>query len=245
MSERPNFDVINAVARRTFRQMVESPIAYVVGIFFYGFLGSIIGGNYFLTNQAEISALTSLAPWILWFVVPALTMGLFSEEFRLGTFEHLATLPLSDWQIVTGKYLGFVRLAAIGVAGLSFFALIVALTVQSQIGIDWGATIGVLAGLFLLCLVYGAIGLFASSLTRNQVVALILGMVFCTFLFFIGQFYSSFPGVFARLADFLGVVSHLGTLSRGVWDIRDLLYFASLIFFFLYLTVQRLSTRRF
>jgi ABC-2 type transport system permease protein len=240
-----NCGAVKAVARRTFRQTVESPIAYVVGVFFYGFIGSIWGSSYFVNNQAELQGLVSLAPWVLWFVVPALTMGLFSEEFRLGTFEHLATLPLTDWEIVLGKYLGFVRLAAIAIAGLSFFALIVKVTVQSQIGVDWGATVGVLVGLFLLSLAYGSMGLFASSLTRNQVVSMIVGMLFCTFFFFMSQFYSLFPGPLARLVDFIGILSHVETLGRGVWDLRDLLYFASLIFFFLYLTVQRLSTRRF
>jgi ABC-2 type transport system permease protein len=242
---RSNCNAIKAIARRTFRQSVESPIAYVVGVFFYGFVGSIMGANYFVNNQAELQSLTGISPWALWFVVPALTMGLFSEEFRLGTFEHLATLPLTDWQIVLGKFLGFTWLAAIGIAGLAVFGVIVAVTVQPQIGVDWGAMIGVLFGLFFLCLSYGSIGLFASSLTRNQVVSLILGMVFCTFFFFMSQFSGMFPGPLARFADTVGILSHVDTLGRGVWDLRDLIYFASLIFFFLYLTVQRISTRRF
>ena len=100
MNSAVNCGVIKAIARRTFRQAVESPIAYVVGVFFYGFVGSILGASYFVTNQAELQSLAGIAPWALWFVIPALTMGLFSEEFRLGTFEHLATLPLTDWQIV-------------------------------------------------------------------------------------------------------------------------------------------------
>ncbi len=80
-----------------------------------------------------------------------MTMGLFAEEFWQGTFEHLATLPLTDWQIVLGKYFGFARLAAIGVGGLAFYAVIVSLTVDPRIGIDWGASFGVLMGLFSFC----------------------------------------------------------------------------------------------
>ena len=151
MSGAPNCGAIKAIARRTFRQAVESPIAYVVGIFFYGFVGSIIGPNYFMNNQAELQPIAGIAPWALWFVVPALTMGLFAEEFRLGTFEHLATLPLTDWEIVLGKYFGFARLAAIGIGGLAFYALIVAMTVDPRIGVDWGASFGVLMGLFFSC----------------------------------------------------------------------------------------------
>jgi ABC-2 type transport system permease protein len=88
-------------------------------------------------------------------------------------------------------------------------------------------------------------GLYASSLAKNQVVALIVGMIFCTAFFFFGQLYQFVPNLLARIAEYLGATSHLATLSRGVWDIRDLFYFASLIFLFLYLTVQRLATRRF
>lgn len=237
--------VLFAIAQRTFRQAVESPIAYVVAIFFYGFVGGIFGINYFLNGQASIAGLTSISPWILWFVIPALTMGLISEEFRSGTFEQLATLPIRDWEIVLGKFLGFATLAFILVAGLFFFALVAWLTAMPLPGVEWGASLGVLAGLYFMCLAYGAMGLFASSLTKNQVVALILGMILCTLFFMLGQLNSMFAPFLARLADFIGVGSHLDTLGRGVWDFRDLLYFFSLIFLFLYLTVQRLITRRF
>ncbi len=237
--------VIFAMAKRTFRQAVESPIAYVVAMLFYGFIGSFFGLNYFLNNQGSIEGVAQIAPWILWFVIPALTMGLISEEFRLGTFEQLATLPLRDWEIVLGKFLGFAGLVVALIAGLCFYLCVVVLTVQKTPGIDWGATFGVLIGLLLVCLSFGAMGIFASSLTKNQVVALILGMIFCTTIFMLGQLSGALPGPLSRLADFVGVLSHLETVARGVFDFRDLFYFVSLIFVFLYFTVQRLATRRF
>lgn len=237
--------VIVSLAKRTFRQSVESPIAYVVSIFFYGFVGGLFGTNYFLNGQASLSPMSQLAPWLLWFVVPALTMGLLSEEFRLGTFEQLATLPIRDWEIVLGKFLGYALLAFFLIVGLAAYGVVVILTAQPVPGIDWGATIGVLAGLYFLCLAFGAMGIFASSLTKNQVVSLILGMILCTLFFIIGQLPSALPPLLGRLADFIGVISHLESLGRGVWDIRDLVYFGSLVFLFLTLTVQRLSTRRF
>lgn len=240
-----DFQVIRSLAVRTFRQSVESPIAYVVAIFFYGFVGGIFGLNYFLNNQASLTPLAQIAPWVLWFVIPALTMGLISEEFRLGTFEQMATLPVRDWEIVLGKFAGFAALALALVAGLALYVLPLSFTVQSSLGLDWGSTIGTLAALYFLCLCFGAMGLFASSLTKNQVVALILGMIFCTLIFMLGQIFTNFSGLFGRLADFIGILSHLDTLSRGVWDVRDLFYFFSLIFVFLYFTVQRLATRRF
>jgi ABC-2 type transport system permease protein len=236
---------ILTLAGRTLRQAIESPIIYVVALFFYSFVGFIFGVNYFGSNQVSVEGMGQISLWVLWFVIPALTMGLISEELRSGTFEQLATLPLEDWEIVIGKFLGFAGLAFLLVVGLIMFPVLVSFTSQPNLGLDFGPTVGVLAGVFLLMLFYGAMGLFASSLTKSQVVSFILGTVFCTVFFFIGQFYTFFPGLLARVADFAGVVSHLSTLSRGVWDIRDLLYFASGIALFLYLTVQRLTTRRF
>lgn len=245
MSRQLDIRILLALAGRTIRQSVESPIIYVVAFFFYGFVGTIFGLNFFLNNQASVDGIGSIAPWALWFVIPALTMGLISEELRSGTFEQLATLPIKDWEIVLGKFLGFAGLIFLLVLGLLFFPLIVSFISQKGMGIEWGPTLGVLAGVFLLCLTYGAMGIFASSLTKKQVVAFITGTVLCTIFFFVGQFYSFFPGILSRIADFLGVVSHLNTLSRGVWDARDLFYFLSLILLFLYFTVQRLATRRF
>ncbi len=236
---------ILALAGRTLRQFIESPIIYVVAVFFYGFTGFIFGVNYFGSNQVSVEGVGQISLWVLWFVIPALTMGLISEELRSGTFEQLATLPMEDWEIVAGKYLGFVGLAFLLVAGLAFFPLIVMFTGQPNLGLDLGPVIGVLAGVFFLMLFYGAMGLFASSLTKSQVVSFILGTIFCTLFFFVGQFYTFFPPLLARAADFMGVVSHLTTLSRGVWDFRDLFYFLSGTLVFLYLTVQRLTTRRF
>ena len=245
MNDAIDFIVLCTLAGRTFRLTVESPIAYIVAFFFYLFVGALFGSNYFAVGQASVTGIAQLAPWALWFVVPALTMGLFSEELRSGTFEQLATLPIRDWEIVLGKFLGFAALAAVLIAGLAFYPLIVALTRAPGQPFDWSGSIGILAALFLLSATYGAIGLFASSLAKNQVVALIIGVMICTFFFFIGQFSSLMPTALARPADFIGVLSHLETVSRGVWDLRDLLYFGSISLLFLYLTVQRLTTRRF
>jgi ABC-2 type transport system permease protein len=237
--------VVRALARRTFSHAVKSPIAYVVAIFFYGFVGGIFGLNYFLNGQAAMNGVSVIAPWVLWFVIPALTMGLISEELRSGTFELLSTLPVRDWEIVLGKFLGFAILAASLVVGFVLYIFLIGYTTNRGQALQWGPNLGVIAGLYLVCLAYGAMGIFASSLARNQVVALILGMIFCTLFFFVGQFVDFFPGFWGRIADFVGTISHLQTFSKGVWDIRDVLYFGSVIFLFLYLTVQRLATRRF
>jgi ABC-2 type transport system permease protein len=240
-----NGNAIRALSARTFRNAIESPIAYVAAIFFYAFVGTISAIDYFAQNQASLDVVGSIAPWGLWFVIPILTMGLLSEEMRSGTFESLATLPVTDMEIVVGKFAGFARVAALLIGGLAFFAVVAKITVQPGLGLDWGGTVGTLVALYLLCLMFGAIGLFASSLAKSQVVAVIIALMFCTFFFMAGQFYAALPGALGRLADYIGTGSHLETLGRGVLDLRDLLYFGSVTGFFLFLTVQRLSTRRF
>jgi ABC-2 type transport system permease protein len=233
------------LALRTFRQSVESPMAYIVAFFFYGFLGGLYGTQFITSNNGSVEGLSMIAPWALWIVIPALTMGLISEELRSGTFEHLSTLPLRDWEIVLGKYIGACLLIACLIGGLFFYPMVASFLVNHPLGIDWGASVGIIAGLFFMSLFYAAVGLFASSLVKNQVVALIVGMIFCTILFFIGQFAHLVPLSLTGAAEWLGVNSHLETLGRGVWDVRDLLYFVSMTGFFLYLASLRLSARRF
>lgn len=237
--------IICTLAVRTFRQTVESPSAYVLALLFYGFVGGIFGLNFFVNNNASINGVGAIAPWILWVVVPAMTMGLFSDEIRSGTFEQLSTLPLRDSEVVLGKYLGFAMVSGCLTLGLTFFPLYIKLLANSAIGIDWGSTIGVLLGIYLMMLMYGALGLFASSLAKHQIIALIIGSIFCTFIFMVGQFSSYFPSALTPAADFLGVLSHLNSISRGVFDLRDFVYFLSMIGFFLYMTTIKLSTRRF
>jgi ABC-2 type transport system permease protein len=245
MSDGLDVKNIRALAWRTFRQSVESPMAYIVAFFFYGFLGGIFGSQFLFTNNGSVDGLAQIAPWALWIVIPALTMGLISEELRSGTFEHLSTLPLRDWEIVLGKFFGMALLLAFMTGGLLFYPVLVALLINHPQGLDWGAAVGVLSGLYFLSLFYAAIGLFASSFVKNQVVALIGGMILCTLFFFIGQFSSLIPLSLTGAAEWVGVNSHLETLSRGVWDLRDVLYFFSMTGFFLYLASLRLSARRF
>lgn len=237
--------IIKTIAKRTLGHYVESPIAYVVAILYFGFVGGVFGIQVFVDNYASINMIGTSSVWILWFIAPALTMSLLSDEIRSGTFESLSTLPIRDWEIVLGKYFGFLGLAGILMGSLLFYPIVISFVNASPTGMDWGPTLGIIVSQFFICAFYGAVGLFASSLTRNQVVALIVGMIFCTSFFFLGQFAPFFPGVLAQISDYFGVVSHVTTLSRGVWDFRDLLYFVSFSTFFLYLTVLKLSARRF
>jgi ABC-2 type transport system permease protein len=170
-------------------------------------------------------------------------MGLLAEELRAGTFETLATSPLEDWDIVLGKYLGFAALHGLLVAGLLFFPVCVSLLAAPP-GLDWAAALGALLALLLLGLLFGAIGLFASSSTRSQAAAFLVSFALCFSLFACGKVSALLPGAAGELARWAGVDSHLAALSKGVLDTRDLAYFLTGSAAFLFLAVQRLEARR-
>ena len=236
---------VATLAGRELKAYFQSPSAYVALFVFYLLTGYLFTAPLFLVGQASIKNLVDFAPLLLTFLVPALTMGLLSEEIKSGTFENLATLPLEDADIALGKFLGFASLHLIAVAGLAFFPLVLAALVRPPLGLDWGETAGVLAALAFLGLMFGAAGLFTSSLGKNQIVSFIGAFLICFGLFAVGKLSNFAPGVAGRISDFVGLDSHIETLAKGVIDSRDLFYFAGATLFFLYLTVQRLQTRRF
>jgi ABC-2 type transport system permease protein len=235
---------VKILAVRGLRTYFETPAAYIALLVFYLLTGYLFCIPIFLVGQASIKSLMEFEPLMLTFLVPALTMGLLAEELKSGTFECLATLPLEDWDIVLGKFLGFAQLHAIAVAGLLFFPVILTFLVQPPAGLDWGETAGVLSGILLQGFMFGAIGLFASSLGRNQVVAFIVAFTAAFCFFIAGKITPFVPGAASTVVDFLGIDSHMTSLSKGVFDTRDLLYFATVTFAFLYATVERLQARR-
>ncbi|MDD5628833.1 MAG: ABC transporter permease [Elusimicrobia bacterium] len=235
---------VKALAGRTLRWYFESPAATVTLFVFYLLTGYLFAAPLFLLKAASLRGLVDFVPLLLAFLVPALTMGLLAEELRSGTFETLATLPLEDWDIVLGKYLGFAALNLACAAGLLFYALVLWLC-ASPAGLDWGGVLGTLLGLALTGLAFGAVGIFASSLGRNQVVAFVTAFLVCFGLFILGKIAGLLPGSLGALVEYAGLDSHVENLAKGVLDSRDLVYFASLIAAFLYLAVQRLRARRF
>jgi len=172
--------------------------------------------------------------------VPAITMRLLSEEKKSGTIELLTTKPLHDAEIVLGKFLAAWML--IGVALL--LTLVYYFTIAALGKIDHGPVVGGYLGLMLMAGVYVAIGLLASSLTENQVIAFIIGFVFVLILFMLDKVLIYIPDAFASIVEFLGIDYHFGNIARGVIDSRDLIYFVSLLGFMLYLTVVSLGRRK-
>ncbi|KLT67523.1 gliding motility-associated ABC transporter permease subunit GldF [Pedobacter sp. BMA] len=231
-----------AVFKREFFSFLSSMVAYItIGIFLLvsGLLLWVFPDTSILDyGYAELSGFFSLVPYLFMFLIPAITMRSFAEEKREGTFELLITRPVTVWQIVFAKY--FASLV------LVLFALIPTLVYYysiSKLGfpegnIDSGAVIGSYIGLFLLGASFTAIGIFASSITKNQVIAFVICAGLCAFAF-LGFDYSSqitgFQSIESLIVN-LGINQHYTAISRGVLDTRDLMYFITFSFLFLLLT---------
>ncbi len=221
----------------------DSLIAYVMIILFLGLSGFftwLFGNNIFLIGQADLSVFFSISYWTLFFFIPAITMRSLAEETRAGTIELLSTKAVSDWQIVMGKFLACFLLVAIALAcTLPYY-----FTVASLGHIDHGATIGGYLGLLLFSAMYISIGIFASSITNNQIVAFLLAL-------FIGIFFhilfdviaSQLTGVVGDIFNYLSARTHFESISRGVVDSRDIIYFFSIILVGLLLSETMLSKR--
>ena len=230
---------VGTIFRRELRSYFNSAMAYVVIVVFLAILGWFESNNLFLSNVASLRLVFELAPAIFLFVIPAITMRLLSEEKKSGTIELLTTKPLHDWEIVLGKF--FAAWALIGIALLP--TLIYYITIASLGDVDNGPVIGGYLGLFLMAGVYAAVGLLASSLTENQVVAFIIGFAFVFALFMLDKILLYVPDWTTSVVEFLGIDYHFSSIARGVIDTRDIIYFLSVLGFSLYLTTVSLARR--
>jgi ABC-2 type transport system permease protein len=213
----------------------------VCGIFLFIIPSSSILEN----NYASLSTFFEIAPWVLLFLVPAITMHSLSEEFKAGTFELLKTKPLSAWQIVRGKYVALLLvLLFIIIPTLIYVISIKALSAQGSI--DAGGITGSYIGLFLLAATFAAVCLCCSGFTSNAVVAFLVSGFVCLILYFGFNALSKLP-FFAGTADYyiemLGIDFHYKSISRGVIDTRDVVYFLTIIFLSLLITVKKISRK--
>ncbi|NOY95678.1 MAG: ABC transporter permease subunit [Chlorobi bacterium] len=218
------------IMKRELQSVFDSLLAYIMIVIFLGFSGFftwLYGADVFFVNQATLQSFFSIAYWTLFFFIPALTMKQIAEERKTGTIEMLLTKPISDWQILWGKFLAVLSLIAIALA-LTFPYY---LTVWSLGPIDNGAVWSGYFGLLLISSAYISIGLFASSLTNNQIVAFLLALfigIFFHILF--GILASSFSGSASAIFNYLSLSTHYDAVSRGVIDSKDIIYFLSIIF---------------
>ncbi|MBN2891681.1 MAG: gliding motility-associated ABC transporter permease subunit GldF [Bacteroidales bacterium] len=213
-----------------------------VGLYMWVFPGEF---NIFDVGYSSIDTLFNIAPWVFLFLVPAVTMRLFAEEKKTGTLESLLTRPLTDMNIVLAKYLSGLSLVLLALVP-TFVYFISVQFFLSPGNMDVGGTFGSYIGLFFLAAIYVAIGLFASVITQNQVVAFVIGILF-SFFFFMGFEYITQLGIwggFAAIIDYLGINAHYNSISRGVIDTRDVIYFLSIISLFIFLTKFVLESRK-
>ena len=224
---------------REMRSFFVSPIAYIVIAIFLLVTGWFFFSTFFLYNQASLRSFFGLLPLIFAFVIPAVTMRLFAEELNVGSYETLLTLPVSFNDIIIGKFL-----ASVGfVAALLLPTLAYPITVSLLGTLDWGPVFGGYFGALLLGASFAAIGLFASSLTRNQIVAFIVGVVICFSLALIDKMLFFFPRAVLSVLSYLGADYHFQNIAKGIFDTRDILYFASICFLGLYATRLVLSEK--
>jgi ABC-2 type transport system permease protein len=174
----------------------------------------------------------ALLPLILAFTIPAITMRIFAEEYRSGSFEILATLPLNKWEIILGKFLAAHLLSVL----MMVPTLIYAITISTLGSLDWWPVVGGYVGAFLLSGTFTAIGLFASSLTHNQIIAFIISLSISFFLTVIENMLFLIPRFLVGFFQYIGTGYHFSSISKGVIDSRDIIYFLSLIIVALYST---------
>ncbi|MDF1562477.1 MAG: ABC transporter permease [Deltaproteobacteria bacterium] len=233
-----------AIARRELKSYFDSPIAYIVVAVYLLVSGGLFFSTLFLFGRADLrgffqpSAFTLSPPMLLAILTPAVTMRLVAEERKSGTFELLTTLPVSDTQVILGKFLGAMGLMLTAV-GLT---VVYAITVSFLGDLDWGPVVAGYVGLVLFVGALVAIGIYCSTLTDNQIVAFILAFIIGSVLFVISWLAGLFPSL-APVLDAISLGAHLESISRGVLDSRDVLYYLSLCGGALYLSVLSLGRR--
>ncbi len=219
----------------------NSPIAYIfIGVFLV--VGNwLFFNSFFLIGQASLRNYFTILPWIFLFLSPAITMRLWSEEKKSGTIEFLLTLPITDWQVVLAKFFG----ALIFLFITLLLSLTLPITVATLGNLDLGPAIGSYLGALFLGGSYLALGLFISGLTKNQIIAFVLGLAACFGAFIVGADFvlASAPQFAAPVMKFLGLGSHFQNIAKGIIDTKDIIYYISFIFLFLWLNVRVIERR--
>lgn len=238
---------MKSILIREIKSFFGSPIGYlVIAIFLLlnGLFLWVFEGDYNILNSgfADMTPFFTISPWILIFLIPAVTMRSFSDEKKQGTIELLMTKPISIWEIVGGKFFGAFLLIVIAIIPTLIYVHVISDLGMPQGNIDMGSTMGSYFGLLFLIAGYTAVGVFTSTLSENQIVAFIISVFLCFILYF------GFQGVASQFKDFEDIIAffgmdyHFKSMSRGVIDTRDVLYFVSIAVLFLSLTVYQLKS---
>ncbi|OIO52383.1 ABC transporter [Candidatus Peregrinibacteria bacterium CG1_02_41_10] len=233
---------LKTIIKKELRAYFNSPIAYIFITAYLILTNWLFFRSFFLISQAEMRNYFSLLPFIFLFFLPAITMRLWAEEKKTNTLEILLTWPVREWEVVLGKFC----------AALLFLIIILACSFTVPISIallgqpDLGVILGNYVGTLFLGASYLAIGLYLSSLTKNQIVAFIIAVVVSFFFFIISEpfFLQSIPSFLQPLFQFVGLSGHFDSIARGVLDSRDIFYYLSVISFFLFLNIRQVESRK-
>ena len=238
---------MKSIVLREIKSFFGSPIGYLVialflignGLFLWVFEGDY---NVLNTGFADLTPFFTLAPWILIFLIPAVTMRSFSDEKKQGTIELLLTKPISLWEIVNGKFLGAFLLIVMAIIPTFIYVEVVWNLGSPEGNLDLGSTLGSYFGLLFLISAYSAIGIFTSSISENQIVSFIIAVFLCFFFYFGFQALASIIPSFSNFISYFGMQDHYKSMSRGVLDTRDVIYFISIAVLFLSFTVFNLKS---
>lgn len=238
---------MKSILLREIKSFFGSPIGYlVIAIFLLlnGLFLWVFEGDFNIPNSgfADLSPFFTLAPWILIFLIPAVTMRSFSDEKKQGTIELLFTKPLSIWEIVNGKFLGAFLLIVIAIIPTIIYVFVISDLGMTEGNLDFGSTLGSYFGLLFLIAAYTSIGIFTSTLSENQIVAFIISVFLCFIFYFGFDSIATYAGEFDQIVASVGMDYHFKSMSRGVLDTRDIIYFVSITILFLSFTVFKLKS---
>jgi len=239
------------ILKKELNSFFASPIGYLVimvylllnGLFLWVFEG---GFNILHAGFADLNSYFSLAPWIFIFLIPAITMRSFSDEYNNGTIEILKTKPITDWQLILGKYFGALALVILAIIPTLIYVYSIYQLGNPVGNINFGTTFGSFLGLLFLAGAYTSIGIFASTLSKNQIVSFIIGVVISFFLFYGFEALATYNmfGSSDYFIQKIGMTDHFNSISKGVIDTRDLIYFISITLLFILLTKIRIQNEK-
>ncbi|MFA7057499.1 MAG: ABC transporter permease subunit [Candidatus Cloacimonadales bacterium] len=232
---------IKTIALKEFTSFFKSPAAYMVLIGFLLITGWFFANPLFLINQSDLRTLFSIIPTIFLIFIPAITMGLVSKENNNGTIELLSTMPVKSSEIVLGKFIAGLGLICVGLL-LSLIHPITIMLIGTNV--DAGAMFSGYLGLLLLAAGYSAIGLFASCLTKNQIIAFIISFVIILFFYILDYALIFIPPAMSGIFQYLSINYHFSNIAKGVIDTRNLIYFGSMIYAFLFLASTTLDLKK-
>jgi len=228
------------ISKREIRAYFNSPVAYIVVTVYMIITGYLFFTQLFLEKQADMRPFFGIMPLLFMFLIPAITMRLLAEEKGSGTLELLITMPVRDWEVVVGKFLAALFLLCAALA----LTLVFAITVKTLGPLDRGPAIGGYLGLVLMGGAYISIGVMASSLTRNQIVAFIVAFAISFALFLFGKLTQFVPEALQPVVSFLSIDGHFENIGRGVVDSRDVVYYLSVMAVCLLVATTSLESRK-